>query len=563
MKVKPNVRKLFTGGGVVALLVVALVAMLISSGGSSLKLFETKSSLPDVTGAAGDTQRLICGSDKIVVDTSSTAAVGSAGPSAADFHCDTTTSSTMATTTTTTGGGGSAPTLDHTVTGFGASAKSVSVVAATGGVAELAVAFVSSDCPATGSTCTNSPFTTTMSGGSLTWTLAGRANGEPGAAEVWTATTTGAGFTATDTALAGTKNVELTVLTFIGSSGIGTHVNGAGGPSAPSDSVTPTASANSLIYAVGFDFDNATARTVGSGQTRDEQDTDGAGDTYWVQHVNAATTSTSPVTINDTAPTGDHWDFEAVEIEGTGGGGGGSNVAIDGSSPAFTQAAANVGTITSASFSPPASTVLYAVFSMDSCPFNSTLTECTNSGNNMDVASMSSTGTTLTWHEVNLDQATVTNSIGGFVEVFEAANTGAQSGITVTGTFSVNTKNVTAPTGGMKIYVMDNANANQSTAVSTAAHNVTGTSAPTASVTTSAANSLVMSVFDNWDSDATPTVGTGQQQLDLIGNAPDADTYWTQDETSITASASTNVTQNATSPSNIHWHEIAWEVLAA
>jgi hypothetical protein len=74
--------------------------------------------------------------------------------------------------------------------------------------------------------------------------------------------------------------------------------------------------AGSLAYATGNDWDRATGRTVGSGQALVAQWIDtGSGDTYWTQDSMAATTGAGQtVTLNDTAPTGDHWNLAAVEV---------------------------------------------------------------------------------------------------------------------------------------------------------------------------------------------------------------------------------------------------------
>jgi hypothetical protein len=83
---------------------------------------------------------------------------------------------------------------------------------------------------------------------------------------------------------------------------------------APSTSLITTGS-NSLVVGVGNDYDNAIARTVGTGQTLIHQDLTSAGDTYWVQMQSAAIpASGTTVTINDTAPTGDRYNLSIVEI---------------------------------------------------------------------------------------------------------------------------------------------------------------------------------------------------------------------------------------------------------
>jgi hypothetical protein len=65
----------------------------------------------------------------------------------------------------------------------------------------------------------------------------------------------------------------------------------------------------------GNDYDNAIARTPGTGQSLVHQDLAPVGDTYWVQMENAPTLlSGTSVTINDTAPTGDRYNLAIVEV---------------------------------------------------------------------------------------------------------------------------------------------------------------------------------------------------------------------------------------------------------
>jgi hypothetical protein len=69
------------------------------------------------------------------------------------------------------------------------------------------------------------------------------------------------------------------------------------------------------VIGVGNDFDNAIARTPGSGQTVVHQYLAPVGDTYWVQMQNATTTTNgSLLTINDTGPTGDRYNLVICEI---------------------------------------------------------------------------------------------------------------------------------------------------------------------------------------------------------------------------------------------------------
>ena len=69
------------------------------------------------------------------------------------------------------------------------------------------------------------------------------------------------------------------------------------------------------MWGVGVDYDNATARTLGSGQTLVDSYFSPSGDTYWVQRRDALTPAAgTAVTLDDTAPTTDRWNLSAMEI---------------------------------------------------------------------------------------------------------------------------------------------------------------------------------------------------------------------------------------------------------
>ena len=187
---------------------------------------------------------------------------------------------------------------------FGPMAVTVNVASS---VPQVAVAWVATDGPQVGNQ------TATVTGGGLTWTLAGRSNVQAGDAEVWWAVTTGSDLSVTATAASGALNTELTVITYDGASGVGASSAASSAGGSPTVTLTPAAS-GSLVGAVGFDWDSSAARVVAPGQTLDAQNTDSLGDTYWTQHANANTTAGQPVTVSDTFPTADRYDLEAVEV---------------------------------------------------------------------------------------------------------------------------------------------------------------------------------------------------------------------------------------------------------
>jgi Glycosyl hydrolases family 16 len=198
------------------------------------------------------------------------------------------------------------PTVDKTVSGIGTGYASTTVTTVAN---ELLVAFVGSDGATWGGQ------TARVTGGPV-WTLVGRSNAQLGDAEIWTAGVVPAQTATKVTAqLAETGNldVQVTVVSYKGASGVGatTSANGGSGASRVNLSTTQT---GSLVYAVGADWDTATARTLGSGQTLDAQDLDRNGDTYWAQHMTAPAAAIGAVTVSDSAPTGDRWNLQAVEI---------------------------------------------------------------------------------------------------------------------------------------------------------------------------------------------------------------------------------------------------------
>jgi hypothetical protein len=213
----------------------------------------------------------------------------------------------------------------------------------------------------------------------------------------------------------------------------------------------------------------------------------------------------------------------------------------------------NVTTTTSPSFSPPAGTVVYAVFSMDS-PAPTAVTT---------VTSVTNSGAPLTWHLLGRENHSNGSTVGGFVEVWWADNPTAQPGIAATATFSQPTKNVPAPVGDFQILVMDNAAADQSAAAWGSAYTFNLSSTPAATVTTTAPSSLVFGVFDDWDNSNTPQPGADQSIISIVLNSTDRDGYWLQAK-GMPAATPGPVTMNATVVGNQNaWKALAWEVLAA
>ena len=213
--------------------------------------------------------------------------------------------------------------LDQTLSANGAGTGSVATTPIFSVRAnELLVAFIAADGPAI-----SQSQTVTVSGGGLNWQLVSRSNVMAGDAEIWAASVPGAStnltVTSTEASASANYTQTLTVLALHGLNGapvaIGAHSNANALNGAPSVNLTTTA-AGSWVFGVGSDYDGANARSLGPNQEfLNQQLFTAAGVTFWVQ----ATTSVTPlantlVTLNDTAPTNDRWDFSAVEVLASG-----------------------------------------------------------------------------------------------------------------------------------------------------------------------------------------------------------------------------------------------------
>jgi hypothetical protein len=203
--------------------------------------------------------------------------------------------------------------MDATVSVDGAGAMTAPVIT-TSQNGELLVAFVAYDGPL------GSPQTAAVSSAGLIWRLVKRSNHQAGTAEIWMAYASDSPETFSVTAQPGVGTSfhgSLTVIAFTNASGPGI-VNQTSAPSGAPDIYLPGVSAGNWVFAVGNDWDNDIARTLVSGQVLVHQRVDAAvGDTYWVQSTAAPSTATGLVDIHDSAPTGDQWNYAAVEIVAT------------------------------------------------------------------------------------------------------------------------------------------------------------------------------------------------------------------------------------------------------
>jgi hypothetical protein len=206
--------------------------------------------------------------------------------------------------------------VDKTVTTHqSAAAKTiVSPALTTSAAGELLLAFVSSDGPSGAGSISFSGVT----GGGLTWHLVRRANAQAGTAEIWAASAPAVitNATVTATRASGSYAGSITVVALSGADLSAPVASAAASAATGAPTVTVTTTrAGSWVWGVGNDWDRATARTVGSGQTKVDEYLVPVGDTLWVQRQNAATPLPgTAVTLNDTAPTNDRWNFVAVEV---------------------------------------------------------------------------------------------------------------------------------------------------------------------------------------------------------------------------------------------------------
>ena len=211
------------------------------------------------------------------------------------------------------------PVIDAKVSADGNQASTITSPAFTTTSAnELLLAFVATDY-LTGANTT----VTGVSGGGLTWALVVRSNAQSGSSEIWRAFATAPLSNVTVTATLSQSVISsITVMSFSGVDTSGTNGSGAIGqtsaasaPSGAPAALLTTTRNNSWVFGVGNDYDNAIARTAGTGQSLVHQYLTPTGDTYWVQMQNSPTPlSGTSVSINDTAPTGDRYNLSICEI---------------------------------------------------------------------------------------------------------------------------------------------------------------------------------------------------------------------------------------------------------
>jgi hypothetical protein len=149
------------------------------------------------------------------------------------------------------------------------------------------------------------------------------------------------------------------------------------------------------------------------------------------------------------------------------------------------------------------------------------------------------TGAGLTWSLVQR-----TNTQLGTAEVWRAFSAAVLTSVSVKASLS---QSVTSSITVMSFSGVDTTGTNGSGAIGNVGSGNAGSGAPTAQVTTTRNNSLVIGVGNDWDSAIARTVASGQTLVHQY-LSPSGDTYWVQRTTSAVLLSGTVVTINDTAP---------------
>jgi hypothetical protein len=161
---------------------------------------------------------------------------------------------------------------------------------------------------------------------------------------------------------------------------------------------------------------------------------------------------------------------------------------------------------------------------------------------NSYVNSVTNSGQALTWTLVQR-----TNTQYGTAEIWRAFATTALSAVTVTATLNQN--NPTASITVVAFTGTDATGTNGSGAIGAVASANSLAGAPSATLVTTRANSLVYGVGNDWDGPNARTVGSNQTMVHQY-LAPTGDTYWVQRQTNAIPEAGTTVVINDTAPTD-------------
>jgi hypothetical protein len=176
---------------------------------------------------------------------------------------------------------------------------------------DVVVALVSYDGPATPGSQS-----ATVSGAGLSWHLVKRSTSQPGDSEIWAARTDGALHDRAIKAVpaAGGFDGMLSVFAFRNAARVSVAAAAGATGSAPSFYL-PAIQEGSWVFAAANNWDHAVAPVPVAGQViRNQWVNAGSDDTFWVQALARPTTAQRLVTIADTVPTGDRWNYVGVEV---------------------------------------------------------------------------------------------------------------------------------------------------------------------------------------------------------------------------------------------------------
>ena len=232
-------------------------------------------------------------------------------------------------------------------------------------------------------------------------------------------------------------------------------------------------------------------------------------------------------------------------------------LAIDASTPAPTSVGVDVTSVTSASFSPPAGSVIVLAYAdgADSGASAHSISSVTDS-----------LGSHLTWNFLVRSNTVSSGSLSGTCEFWYASCPSSQTNMTVSVTLNNTTNNTTSPVGCMLPIVFTGADTTQNGATGTASSTTGGTI--TKSITTTRANSWVIACGHNDNNSTNVTAGSGQTAT-VNGNdtrkvdSTDLMVAYVLTQTATTASSGTSVTMNCTAPTNVQFNFAVLEVLEA
>jgi hypothetical protein len=164
------------------------------------------------------------------------------------------------------------------------------------------------------------------------------------------------------------------------------------------------------------------------------------------------------------------------------------------------------------------------------------------------------TGGGLTWALVRR-----TNTQRGTAEIWRALAPAALNGATATATLS---QSVAAAITIVSVKGVDTSGSGGSGAIGATGSGAANPGAPTASLTTTRANSLVIGVGVDWDNATSRTPGPNQTVVSQFLTTG-GDTFWVQRTSALTAAAGTVVTINDTAPTGDRYDLTICELLRA